>query len=149
MGRNFPSILGATWSWTITNRGADEMTCLNCATPRYVARTPGIKQFIVALTTPNCVLRDTFDVEVLTQNAPDYTVATFNSGSRRDTNLCIGTSFGLMSVFDPAATFIWRRDSINGTIVSGSNPMVTNAGGSNIRYYLTATNGSCPVPSPY
>lgn len=147
MGRNFPSILGATWSWTITNRGADEMTCLNCATPRYVARTPGIKQFIVALTTPNCVLRDTFDVEVLTQNAPDYTVATFNSGSRRDTNLCIGTSFGLMSVFDPAATFIWRRDSINGTIVSGSNPMVTNAGGSNIRYYLTATNGSCPVPS--
>lgn len=147
MGRNFPSVLGATWSWTVSNRGTDEMSCLNCATLRYVARTAGVKQFIVSLTTPNCILRDTFNITVLTGIAPDYTVSTAPRGSARDTNLCVGTNFNLMANFDPTATYTWRRDSATGTVVAGNNPMVSNAGGSTIKYYLTAVNTSCPLPS--
>ncbi len=140
VGRNLP---GVTWTWSITGLGADSLSCTNCGNPRYVAVTPGVKTFTVTMVAPTCTRVATFTITVNNSFAPVYRVATINRGAPRDSNTCIGASLNLLPTSQTGATFIWRSGSPSvGTVVAGTNPLVTPATGTT-RYYLRATLGLC------
>ncbi len=146
MGNNFPRVAGSRWEWVLpSNIGQDTFSSTSSPSPRYVAVTPGVKTFIVRLITPNCVLADTFNITVLAGTAPRFSVATAYRASR-DTGICVGNSVNLMSGFDPTATYSWSSTPAT-AIGAGANPRVTPAGGTTIRYLLTATSTTCPVAS--
>jgi gliding motility-associated-like protein len=124
---------GATFSWT-----GPGLSCNNCPTPTISGlQQPGVYTYIGVLTTPQCVKTDTLLVTVLPGTQPQYNIA-------NDEILCTGTTVNLGGAAIPGTTYAWTSVP-TGFSSTAANPAATPT--ETITYFLTATNGNCPVPA--
>lgn len=140
-GITYPLSSGAVWSWVSTTGHLSELSCNNCPNPTFKAtNTTGATEthtFIVSLTTPNCILKDTVIITVTAGQVPNYQVIT--SKSTRDTSVCIGSTFNLLKTgFDNTATYTWASDP--SSTVTDKNPFVAPT--SSVKYYVSVTGGT-------
>jgi gliding motility-associated-like protein len=122
---------GVQYDWI----GSSGLSCTDCPSPVVAGLPPGIYTYIAILTTPICVKTDTIQVTVLNGVQPQY-----NLGNNDD--ICIGETVSLGGDTIPGTFYVWSShpSGYNATI---ANPTATPT--QSTTYYLTASNGSCPV----
>ena len=138
----YPLSSGGVWSWTSTTGHLSELSCINCPTPTFKAtnttNTFETHTFIVALTTPTCILKDTVTITVSPGQVANYQVIT-SPKVARDTNICIGSTFNLLKPgFDATALYTWSTAPVS--VIAGTNPLIMPT--VSTKYYLTVTGGS-------
>jgi CHU_C Type IX secretion signal domain len=147
-GENYPANI-ATWTWTSSTNNLSDLSCTNCANPRFKAsNTSGVVEshiFTVTLNAPGCVQSKTITITVNPALVPQYEVITSLTPTR-DTNVCKGNIFRLLkSGFDNSAIYNWS--SIPVGTVTGPNPLIEAL--ATTKYYVTVTGGTsgCPANS--
>jgi hypothetical protein len=147
-GDNYP-LSSATWTWTSSTNNLSDLSCTNCANPRFKAsNTSGVVEtniYTVTLNAPGCVESKSVTITVNPAPVPQYEVIT-SLTPNRDTNVCTGSVFRLLKPgFDPAATYTWSSFPV-GTI-TGPNPLIEPL--VSTKYYVTVTGGAggCPANS--
>lgn len=128
LNENGPS--NATYTWS-----GPALSCNNCPTPTVGPLTPGTYTYIASLFSTFCLFKDTLVVTVLPAPQPQYIISP-------DVSICAGESVQLGGVAQPGTSYSWSSAPA-GFNASTANPTVTPT--SDITYYLSATNGSCPV----
>lgn len=121
-----------TYSWS----PAIGLSCTDCPDPIVTAVAAGNQQYIVTLSTPNCILKDTMVLTVLNDPAPLFDVA-------EDISICLGESVNLDGTDVAGATYAWTSDP-PGFISSDNNPVVSPT--VSTTYYVSVNNGFCPLP---
>jgi gliding motility-associated-like protein len=127
------TIPGSVFHWT----GSTGLSCNNCPSPTVTGLTTGVYQYICTLVSPQCTLKDTIQITVLSGEQPKYIIA-------KDTNICSGQSVSLGGTPFAGTTYSWSSSPV-GMTSTASNPVVTPV--KTTKYYLVASNGSCPVSS--
>ncbi len=138
----YPLSIGGIWSWTSTTGHLSELSCINCPAPTFKAtnttNTNETHTFIVSLTTPNCILKDTVTITVTGGQIASYQVIT-SPKVTRDTNVCVGSTFNLLKPgFDATALYTWVSTPIS--VLTSNNPLVSPT--TSIKYYVTVTGGA-------
>lgn len=131
-GSNFSD---AEYTWTAPDEV--DLSCTDCPDPFITSTTPGIFELIVTLAAPICTLNDTMTLEVLPQEAAMPNVAD-------NQQLCIGESANLGGESVDGIVYDWTSDP-PGFFSNLPDPEVTPD--TTTTYYISATNGLCPLPS--
>jgi gliding motility-associated-like protein len=122
----------ASYAWTGTG-----LSCTTCPSPVLSGLTTGIYTYTTVLTTPGCVEMDTLVVTVLNGQQPQYVILP-------DSSICAGQTIEIGGAAVPGVSYTWTS-SPNGFTSAASNPGV--APSQTTRFFLSASNSSCPVPS--
>lgn len=124
--------LNASYVWS-----GQSLSCNNCPTPTVGPLPPGTYTYVASLLTTFCLFKDTLVVTVLPAPQPQYLISD-------DQTICKGETIQLGGVAQPGTSYSWSSDPPGfGSIIA--NPSVSPT--VNTTYYLTANNGSCPVPA--
>ena len=147
-GENYPLSI-ATWVWTSPTGNLSDLSCTNCANPRFKAsNTSGVVEthiYTVTLNAPGCPQSKTFTITVNPAAVPQYEVIT-SLTPNRDTNVCTGSTFRLLkNGFDNTATYKWSSFPV--ATIAGANPFIEAL--VSTKYYVTVTGGlgGCPANS--
>ena len=112
-------------------------SCLDCPNPTVTASQPGVYAIPAVLTAAFCQFQDTVVVTVLQQQAPEVPMVP-------NTQICEGDDIALGGTAVPGVTYNWVSSPI-GFTSADANPVVSPL--ATTTYYLTTTNGLCPLPS--
>jgi len=116
--------------------GSIGLNCTDCPSPEVSGLTTGVYTFIATVTTPDCSASDTLVVTVINGQAPQYAISP-------DREVCSGDSVHLGGL--PVAGTFYNWFSVPmGFSSFNSNPSDIPA--SATTYYLSVSNGSCPIP---
>jgi hypothetical protein len=121
-----------TYEWI-----GEGLSCADCPSPIVSGLGFGLYLFVGTLTTPECTLTDAVWINVLAPSQPQYQISD-------DQNICAGTTIQLGGATQPGVTYAWTSVPAGFTSTE-SNPTVTPT--ADIKYFLSATNGECPVPA--
>jgi len=111
------------------------LSCYDCASPQVDGLPTGTYAFSATLISPQCTSKDTIVITVVAGQQPQFTIA-------GDQVICNGETVNLGGA--PVAGTAYNWSSVPAGFTStDANPTVTP--GTTITYYLSATNGSCPV----
>ncbi len=113
------------------------LSCYDCPSPQVSGLPTGTYSFIATLISPACTSKDTIVVNVVNGEQPQFTIAD-------DQVICNGETVNLGGASTTGTTYTWSS-APSGFTSSEANPTVTPD--STITYYLSAINGSCPVPA--
>ncbi len=113
------------------------LSCYDCPSPQVSGLATGTYMFIATLTSPQCTSKDTVVITVVAGQQPQYNIAD-------DQVICNGQTVNLGGATVAGTTYNWSS-SPSGFISTAANPAVMPD--STVTYYLSATNGSCPVPA--
>ena len=131
-GTEYPN---ATYEW-VAPAGV-MLSCTDCPDPLVEGVAAGNYTLTVRLITPDCILEDIMNLEVLPQPAPQFTISD-------NLEICIGETVALGGVATPGVLYSWS--SIPGGFASGeANPTASPT--QTTTYFLSATNAECPLPS--
>ncbi|MEI6408517.1 MAG: gliding motility-associated C-terminal domain-containing protein [Bacteroidota bacterium] len=122
---------GVQYDWI----GSSGLSCTDCPSPVVSGLPPGVYTYIAILTAPTCVKSDTIRVTVLNGTQPQY-----NLGNNDD--ICLGETVSLGGDSIPGTFYAWSSHP-SGYTATIANPKAAPA--QSTTYYLTASNGSCPV----
>lgn len=132
-GINF---IGGTYTWTAPDNVS--LSCTDCPAPFVVVEEGGSQaELFVSLTGTGCPLQDSMTITILPQMAADYEIAD-------DQDICIGDVVNIGGPANPGVQYEWSSEP-PGFSSSEANPQVSPQ--QTTTYFLTATNGSCPLPS--
>ncbi|MEL6923401.1 MAG: hypothetical protein AAFO94_05075, partial [Bacteroidota bacterium] len=130
-GEAFPN---ATYSWVDPG---NFLSCTDCPDPMVDASTPGDYEIIVVLTSGSCELRDTMNLSVRTELAPEFSIIENDS-------ICVGDNINIGGANVPGVSYTWRDG--NGAFVSNiSDPDVMPL--TTTTYILEAQTAGCPIVS--
>lgn len=131
-GSNF---LNATYAWTAP--AGLSLSCTDCPAPFVLAEQAGVYTLSVTLQGPGCTLTDAMQLTVLPQNAAQYNISD-------DLQICLGESANVGGAPVAGVSYGWTSNP-PGFASNLPNPQV--APDTTTVYYLSASNGQCPVPS--
>lgn len=139
-GEDFQIVAGedfeqASYLWTVPN--GLTFSCNDCPAPNVIAAAPGTYTVPATLTGSSCIFFDTLTITVLNAESPEAPVIS-------DRQICEGETITLGGAAIPGVTYTWTS-APSGFTSSQPNPAVSPA--ETITYFLTTTNGLCPVPS--
>lgn len=124
---------GVQYDWI----GSSGLSCTDCPSPVVSGLPSGIYTYTAILTTPFCIKSDVIQVTVLNGVQPQY-----NLGNNDD--ICIGETVFLGGDTIPGTFYEWSSKP-TGFNASIANPTASPT--QSTTYYLSASNGDCPVPA--
>jgi gliding motility-associated-like protein len=131
-GSNF---LNAAYTWTAP--AGVSLSCTDCPDPFLTAEASGNYEITVGLLGAGCTLLDTMILNVLPQDAAAYNIAP-------DQQICIGETVNIGGAEIAGVSYEWASDP-DGFMSNEANPQVSPD--TTTIYYISASNGLCPVPS--
>ena len=132
-GINF---IGGNYTWTAPDNVS--LSCTDCPAPFVVAEEGGTEaEIFVSLTGTGCPLQDSMTLTILPQMAADYEII-------EDQDICIGDAVNIGGPANPGVQYEWSSEPA-GFSSTVANPQVSPQ--QTTTYFLTATNGECPLPS--
>lgn len=126
--QSFPNV---QYVWT----NVPGLSCYDCPSPQVSGLSTGDYSFIATLISPQCTSMDTVVVHVVEGQQPQF-IITDNQV------ICNGEAVNLGGAPVPGTTYAWSS-SPSGFVSLEANPAATPS--SSTTYYLSATNGNCPV----
>jgi gliding motility-associated-like protein len=131
-GSNF---LDAAYAWTVP--AGVSLSCTDCPDPFITAEQPGVYTITVELVGPTCVITDQMQLTVLPQDAAQYNI-------NEDQQICAGGAVSVGGAAVPGVTYSWSSNPL-GFFSDDANPTVSPT--ETTTYYISASDGNCPVPS--
>lgn len=131
-GGNF---LNANYTWSAP--AGVTLSCTDCPDPIVVAEQSGVYTISVTLDGPSCTLSDAMQLTVLPQDAAQYNISD-------DLEICLGETVNIGGAPIGGVFYGWTSNP-PGLTANVANPQVTPD--TTTTYYLSASNGQCPVPS--
>ncbi len=128
------SFAGLTYLW---QGPAGTLSCTDCPDPIITATQPGTFTYTVTAIGPTCSFTDQMVLTVLPQQAPQFEVAA-------DTSVCEGQPVALGGTAAPDVAIEWSSVPAG---FSSTEPNPTVVPAATTTYYVTATNGECPMPA--
>ena len=125
--------LSADYMWS-TPTGIS-LSCPDCPDPFVTADVAGTYEVSVSLSGPACILMDTMVITVLPETAADYNIS-------NDQQICLSENTFIGGDEVEGVDYTWTAD---GFTSNEANPEVMPD--TTTMYYLSASNGICPVPS--
>jgi len=122
------------YQWT--GSGSSGLSCTDCPSPEVSGLTTGVYTFVATVTTPDCSASDTLVITVINGEAPQYSISP-------DREVCLGDSVHLGGPLVAGTFHNWFSVPM-GFSSFESNPNDIPMG--NTTYYLSVSNGSCPIP---
>lgn len=125
--------LSADYNWTAPT--GISLSCTDCPNPFVTADVAGTYELSVSLSGPACILMDTMELTVLPETAAEYNISD-------DQQICLPESTFIGGDEVAGVSYTWTAD---GFTSDEANPEV--APDTTTMYYLSASNGICPIPS--
>ena len=112
----------------------DGLSCYDCPSPVVSGLTVGVYEYLVTMTTPDCVIMDTLIINVQFAQAPSYEISDH-------LDICEGTTVELGGAAQTGTVYGWFSEP-PGFTSDEPNPSVTPT--ESTIYYLLASNLDCP-----
>ncbi len=139
LGEDFQIVAGSNFSGLsyLWQGPPNTMSCTDCPDPVVTALQAGTFTYTVTTVGPTCSFTDQMVLTVLPQQAPAFELIA-------DTAICAGASVQLSAAVAPDVSLDWSS-APPGFLSSELQPVVSPA--VSTTYYVTATNGVCPLPA--
>jgi hypothetical protein len=131
-GSNF---ISASYIWQVP--AGVSLSCSDCPDPFITAEAAGDYEVIVTLDGAVCTLNDTMILTVLPQDAAEYNIS-------EDQQICLGETADIGGAEINGVTYEWTSNP-PGFSSTDANPSVSPD--TTTTYFISASNGLCPVPS--
>jgi len=138
IGEEIELVAGEDYSDGTYEWAGPDLSCTDCPDPILTTVANGVFNYTVTLTTPGCVLTQTFTVEVGNEPAPNYVIAD-------DQTVCEGTTVPLGGFPTIGVDYSWTTELGGVPFSTMPNPEVSPT--NTTTYYLEISNGICPFSS--